>query len=120
MGTPQIRTVIINANDPQPVVAFWSGFLEVGIAHHDDHARITWLAPSAPGGVNIGIQQVDDPADPPVTTVHLDLAVDDLDAATETITRLGGGHRRTNRLADGFEWRVMHDPAGHEFCIFRE
>ena len=47
--------------------------------------------------------------------IHLDLAVDDLDAAQAEAIRLGA------RLADEQPgpdlWRVLLDPAGHPFCL---
>ena len=47
--------------------------------------------------------------------IHLDLAVDDLDAAETEAVRLGA------RLADEQpapdRWRVLLDPAGHPFCL---
>ena len=110
---------MINADDVPTLVEFWSGFMEVDAGDLDDEAGIVWLRSGTPGGVTIGIQRVTDhPA--PITHVHLDISVDDLDAATATIERLGGGLQKVNRLENGFEWRVVTDPAGHEFCIFVE
>ncbi len=51
--------------------------------------------------------------------VHLDLVVDDVNAATARIESLGGRRRRPG--ADfteyGFSWRTMADPEGNEFCL---
>lgn len=46
--------------------------------------------------------------------MHLDILVEDLDAAVEEATRLGA------TLASeqpGDFWKVMLDPAGHPFCL---
>lgn len=119
MPSPRLHTVMINAVDLAPLVAFWSDFMEVDAGELDEDVGIVWLKPSEPGGVTIAIQRVTDhPA--PVTHVHLDIGVDDLDAATAVIERLGGRLHTVNRLANGFEWRVMQDPEGHEFCIVAE
>jgi predicted enzyme related to lactoylglutathione lyase len=117
--SPRIRTIIINAEDPTVVVAFWAGFLDVTVHEADEDAGIVWLRPDTDGGVNLGVQRVEHPPSSD-TQVHVDIAVDDLDHATATIERLGGRLRKVNRLANGFEWRVMCDPVGHEFCIFVE
>lgn len=101
------------------MVAFWAAFLDVTVQDVDDEAGIVWLRPNAPGGVNLGVQRVEH-APAVGTQVHVDIAVDDLDEAMATIERLGGRHRHTHRLGNGFEWRVMCDPAQHEFCIFVE
>jgi glyoxalase superfamily protein len=47
--------------------------------------------------------------------IHLDLAVDDLDAAEAEATRLGA--RRAETQPTPNKWRVMLDPAGHPFCL---
>jgi hypothetical protein len=47
--------------------------------------------------------------------VHLDIAVDDLDAATSWAIEVGAKlaeHQPQRRV------RVMLDPAGHPFCLF--
>jgi predicted enzyme related to lactoylglutathione lyase len=119
MTSPRIRTIIINAEDPAVVVAFWAAFLDVTVQDADDDAGIVWLRPQTVGGVNLGVQRVEH-APSAGTEVHVDIAVDDLDQAMATVEGLGGRLRQANRLENGFEWRVMCDPAGHEFCIFVE
>ncbi len=69
----RIRTIIINSEQPDLLVGFWSRLLGVAVLEHDDEAGIVWLAPDTEGGVNLG-----------------------------------------------FQWRVMADPDGKEFCIFRD
>ena len=51
--------------------------------------------------------------------IHLDLAVDDLDAATAEIEGLGGSWLEPGvvRELEGFQWRCMADPEGNEFDI---
>ncbi|MGB8858707.1 MAG: VOC family protein [Ilumatobacteraceae bacterium] len=119
MPSPRIRTVILNAPEPAPVVAFWSGFLEASAREADPEAGIVWLEPSEPGGIALGVQTVDH-ALQPASQVHLDIEVADLAVSTARIEELGGSLQKINRLDNGFEWRVMRDPAGHEFCIFME
>ncbi len=61
---------------------------------------------------------------PPIRSVgknrlHLDLIVDDLDAATAEIEGLGGRWLEpgTVRELEGFQWWQMADPDGNEFDI---
>jgi predicted enzyme related to lactoylglutathione lyase len=51
--------------------------------------------------------------------LHLDLVVDDLDAATAEIEGLGGTWLEpgTTHELEGFVWRLMADPEGNEFDI---
>jgi hypothetical protein len=46
---------------------------------------------------------------------HLDLGVDDLDAAQARLTALGATEPASQ--PDPERWRVLLDPAGHPFCI---
>jgi predicted enzyme related to lactoylglutathione lyase len=50
--------------------------------------------------------------------VHLDLEVDDLDAARSRALELGA-HRLSDVVSgeDGHLWQVFADPAGHPFCL---
>jgi Glyoxalase-like domain len=54
-----------------------------------------------------------DPAVP--KQMHLDLAVDDLDAAEAEAIRLGARKPPGQPAPD--RWRVLLDPAGHPFCL---
>lgn len=47
---------------------------------------------------------------------HLDLHVNDVDAITALIERLGGSRGR-DFDEYGYRWRVMQDPEGNEFCL---
>lgn len=115
MPAPRITTVIVNSERPDVLVAFWSGFFRTEVQFSE--AGITWLRPSVEGGVNVGIQQVERKLGTHTET-HLDIEVDDLDGAQAVAEELGGALVAVNRLGNGFEWRVMQDPDGNEFCIF--
>jgi catechol-2,3-dioxygenase len=52
-----------------------------------------------------------DPAHP--QQFHLDVTVDDVDAAEAAVLRLGA----TSLSAGGENWRVYADPAGKPFCL---
>lgn len=119
MPGARIRTVIVNSTDIQRLSEFWAGVLGVDRAEVDDEAGIVWLRPDTPGGVTMGFQRVDRKLGRHTET-HVDVAVDDLDEAEQRIERLGGRLVRRNRLANGFEWRVMADPDDNELCIFVE
>jgi hypothetical protein len=50
--------------------------------------------------------------------VHLDVRVDDLEAATEAIVALGATRDGFDRAIDDDRWRTLQDPEGNEFDIF--
>jgi hypothetical protein len=55
-------------------------------------------------------------ADQQTATQHLDIQVDDLVSAVEWATACGA---RTAEFQPQDDVRVMFDPAGHPFCLFR-
>lgn len=115
MPAPRITTVIVNAEQPERLISFWCAFFQTEVAVQD--AGITWLARSTEGAVGFGVQQVDRKRGTHTET-HLDIEVDDLDVAQQQVEALGGAVLAVRTLPDGFEWRVMADPDGNEFCIF--
>ena len=67
------------------------------------------------------VQRVDDhrppqwPAGAVPKQIHLELAVDDLDAAEAQALALGAA--KADEQPSPESWRVLIDPAGHPFCI---
>ena len=49
--------------------------------------------------------------------IHLDVTVDDIDAATELVTSLGGGFTGERHDYEDGAVVVMVDPEDHEFCL---
>ena len=107
--------VIIDCPDPHALAGFYSELLGlpvtyssddfVVVAHDDTSSGFAFqLAPDhrAP--------QWPDPAHP--QQVHLDVMVDDIDAAEPKVLALGA------RRLDGGD-HVYADPAGHPFCLIR-
>jgi hypothetical protein len=74
-----------------------------------------------PAAARLTIQQIPDL--PAVTwpdgdvpkQIHLELAVDDLDASEKAFLDLGATKPETQPAPD--RWRVLIDPAGHPFCV---
>ena len=115
MARPKIRTVMIHAADSKRAVAFWSEFMELTPLESD--GQFTWLKQSEGDHLRIAVQQSESPL-LPNATVHPDIEVEDLDLATARIETLGGTLVKANKMASGFEWRVMADTEGNHFCIF--
>ncbi|MGS2811550.1 VOC family protein [Nocardia sp. MW-W600-9] len=72
-------------------------------------------------GCDPGFQQVDGYRAPAVARqdvpqqLHMDLKVEDLDAAEKLALRFGAV--RPDHQPGGDRWRVLLDPAGHPFCL---
>ena len=109
--------LVIDSTDPQPLLPFWCGLLDVEVAADIGEGQFIVLSPTA-SGLRISFQRVPEPK-LGKNRLHLDLVVPDLDAATAEIEGLGGRWLEpgTTRALDGYIWRIMADPEGNEFDI---
>jgi predicted enzyme related to lactoylglutathione lyase len=114
MPARHIATIVINSAHPSRLVAFWSAFLDTTVAH--EMQGLTWLQPTEDGGVSLAVQHVEAKA-AAQSDVHIDIVVEDLDVAQRQVEGRGGSFVAVHRLDDGFEWRIVADPDGNQFCI---
>lgn len=104
----------IDAPDASALARFYADLLALEVTHDGPEGALV-----AGDGQSVMFQQVSDytaprwpdPAYP--QQAHLDLAVDDLDAAEPRALALGA----TPLPSDGTTFRVYADPAGHPFCL---
>jgi predicted enzyme related to lactoylglutathione lyase len=108
--------VTIDAVDAERAATFWAALLGTEIDEWFDEGRFAFLK-GRDGLPVVCIQRVPE-AKQTKNRVHLDLGVDDLEAATRRVEDLGGSwvDGRTRSL-DPFTWRTMADPDGNEFDI---
>jgi predicted enzyme related to lactoylglutathione lyase len=110
--------IVFDAADIGAESAFWAGMLGGTVEADDD-----WHSVLVDGDARIGVQLAPDhvPPDWPdgaPQQIHLDLWVDDLEAAHEEAISLGARLLQAaedSEAADGFQ--VYADPAGHPFCF---
>ncbi len=112
------QIIVFDAADLPAESAFWAGMLGGNVVAEDD-----WHSVVVDGEWRLGIQLAPNhvPPDWPDGTpqqIHLDLHVDDLQAAHEEAVALGA---RLLQPADNVEaeegFQVYADPAGHPFCL---
>ena len=112
--------VQIDCADPLSLARFWGQLLHVNVDEVlGDPAHYVNLTPPADtaNGVCLAFQRVPEPK-LGKNRVHLDIAVDDVDRATENIEQLGGRRLASSDFAEhGYNWRVMADPEDNEFCL---
>jgi catechol 2,3-dioxygenase-like lactoylglutathione lyase family enzyme len=122
--TPDVRLTapVLGTPDPQGLARFYQRLL--GWPIRDDDPQWATLRPGD-GRTGLSFQREDDhvpPVWPPEPgtqqmQMHLDLQVDDLDAAAAVAEEAGavqiGGHEDDDEVV-----RVYRDPAGHPFCLF--
>jgi len=107
--------VMLDCPDAKQLSAFYSELLSKPITYED--AGVAMIGED--GAQPVMFQQIDDyraprwpdPAYP--QQLHLDVTVDDVDAAEAAVLKIGA----TSLNAAGENWRVFADPAGKPFCL---
>jgi catechol 2,3-dioxygenase-like lactoylglutathione lyase family enzyme len=116
----ELISTVLGAPDPRALARFYCGLL--GYEPRSDDP--TWVTIGPPGGPTRLSFQLEDnhvrPVWPNTPTdqqmqLHLDIEVDDLDAAGEHARSLGATLAEFQPQKDV---RVWLDPAGHPFCLF--
>jgi catechol 2,3-dioxygenase-like lactoylglutathione lyase family enzyme len=122
MSAPSFRleTVCIDCADAHVLAAFYGQLLGWDVTTREPQ----WVLMRDPGGGTGLSFQADANYRPPTwpehaeaqdKMIHLDIKVDDLDAAVEHAVACGArvaDHQPQQRV------RVLLDPAGHPFCLF--
>jgi predicted enzyme related to lactoylglutathione lyase len=118
-AVPRFDTVTIDCPEPAELAAFYGKLLEWPVPEGDGEGDGDYVALDPPGGgTAITFQRAPGfvaPTwpDPAVQQqLHLDLAVDDMEAAHERAVALGARHLDTQE-----KFRVYADPVGHTFCL---
>jgi hypothetical protein len=115
MAIARFPSFVIDCPDAHALAAFYGALLD-------------WKAELSPGwadirgdeGQCVSFQQVESctpprwPGQEIPQQVHLDVIVDDLDAAEAAVLELGATR---HEYQPGTSFRVFLDPAGHPFCL---
>ena len=115
MAIARFPSFVIDCPDPGALATFYGGLLDWKVDISPDWAEIR-----SGDGQCICFQPVDDytPPDWPGQGVpqqmHLDVMVEDLDAAEKAVLELGATRHDHQ---PGTTFRVFLDPAGHPFCL---
>lgn len=114
-----MRSVVLDCPDPRLLASFYRGLVggQVTVVADD------WVVLTV-DGLRLAFQAADDFAPPTWPTgvrpqqFHLDVTVDDVDAAEPRVLALGATkHEVQPGVATGEPFRVYLDPAGHPFCL---
>src|SRR5580693_9103680 len=109
--------ICLDCADPAGLAAFWAALLGGEVAPILGADAVMVKNKSTPVAA-VRVPDYQPPTWPSGAIpkqVHLDLAVDDLDAAEAEAIRLGA--RPAGEQPHPTRWRVMLDPAGHPFCL---
>jgi len=113
------QIIVFDAADLAAESAFWAGLLGGTVVAEDD-----WHSVVVDGEWRLGIQLAPNHVPPEwpdgmqQQQMHLDLHVDDLQAAHEKVISLGARLLKPADDPDAAEvFQVYVDPAGHPFCL---
>ena len=114
-AVPRFDSVMFDCPDPAALARFYADLLEWPAPELDGDFVV--IDPPD-GGPAITFQRADDfvaptwPHPAVQQQLHIDLAVDDMDAAHDRAIALGARHLDTQE-----SFRVYADPVGHPFCL---
>jgi catechol 2,3-dioxygenase-like lactoylglutathione lyase family enzyme len=112
-----LEKTVLDCPDPRALADFYAGLLGMRVNEDGDDWVVIGLRP---GDRQLAFQRAatwvppewPDPTRP--QQAHLDIRVDDVDAAEKAVLA-AGGRRLPAEVEQGF--RVFADPAGHPFCL---
>jgi len=115
MAIARFPGIVIDCPDPAVLGRFYGAMLDWKVDVSDD-----WADVRAEHGQCLSFQKVEGytapewPEQKVPQQMHLDLMVDDLDAAEAAVLALGA---TKHPHQPGTSFRVFLDPAGHPFCL---
>jgi|SRR3954449_12461064 predicted enzyme related to lactoylglutathione lyase len=117
--TVRFGSTVLDTPDPKRLSRFYAELLNWSVDPDDDSDE--WVTIRSETGAQLMFQRATD-VQPPTwpdpaipQQFHLDLEVDDLDAAQAYAESLGATRRRAE--GEGQHFRVFLDPSGHPFCL---
>ena len=115
MAIARYPSVVIDCPDPRALADFYGAMLDWRVEDRSD-----WVEIRSDDGQCISFQYVEAYSPPRWPTqeapqqMHIDVVVDDLDAAETAVLALGA---TKHEHQPGTSFRVFLDPAGHPFCL---
>jgi predicted enzyme related to lactoylglutathione lyase len=116
MAIARFPVVVLDCPDAQTLAEFYGALLDWTVQRKEND----WWSIRADYGDSLEFQQVE-PYTPPrwpgqevPQQMHIDVVVDDLDAAETAVLELGATKAEHQ---PGTTFRVFLDPAGHPFCL---
>ncbi|MET7295964.1 VOC family protein [Streptomyces griseoloalbus] len=116
MSVAKVGAVVLDCPDPRALAGFYAGLVGGTVEGEGD-----WVDLRVPGGPVLAFQAAPGlvppqwPAADHSQQFHLDLTVEDLDAAEKEVLALGAKPLDAEDRSRTF--RVYADPAGHPFCL---
>lgn len=113
----RLRSVVLDTQDPHSLATFYADVLGGAVSVTDE----TWVVVTDPTGRRLAFQLAPEHQPPAFPDprgsqqFHLDIEVDEIEAAQRQVLALGA--TRVTDAEDETDFRVFRDPAGHPFCL---
>ena len=114
-----LHSVVLDCPDPDALARFYAGLLGKEISYRSDD----WVYVLLGEGWGLAFQRATDHRPPEwldperPQQIHLDVEVDDIEAAERKALELGARPLRKVEEDAENRFRVYTDPAGHPFCL---
>lgn len=115
-GDLHLATVVINVQDMNRAVDFWSAALGYVRREQDWDPEFMMLVDPSGRRLPVSLQVADSPPKEAVR-VHLDLYTSEQIRHVERLVKLGATRVDEWPYPDGADFIVMRDPDGNEFCV---
>ena len=116
IGDLRVGTVVINVQDMERAVGFWTAVLGYARREMDWDPDFIMLVDPAGRGLPVSLQLTHSPPKEPVR-VHLDLYTREQARHVERLVSLGATRVEEWPYPEDADFVVMRDPDGNEFCI---
>jgi predicted enzyme related to lactoylglutathione lyase len=110
---------VIDVDDLDQGVAFWSAALDATEEPLSENSRHVYRRLRLPDAeIRLLLQRTDD-VKVSKERMHLDLETDDVEAEVQRLEALGAS-RWDHQQERGYDFWVMRDPCGNEFCVLQQ
>ncbi|MEV6684209.1 VOC family protein [Streptomyces sp. NPDC051578] len=107
-----VQQIVVDCHEPKELVRFWARLL----GGEPVHRGRGWSHVELSGSVRLAFQPVPE-AKTVKNRLHLDIAVDDVEAAAGEAVGLGARRLGPVVTDDQGSFQAMLDPEGNEFCL---
>jgi len=116
VGDLHVGTVVVNVQDMERAVAFWTAALGYRARESDLDPEFMLLEHPQQSFVPVSLQLADAPPAEPVR-LHLDLYTDHQHRQVQRLVELGASRVEGWRYPPDADFVVLRDPDGNEFCV---
>jgi catechol 2,3-dioxygenase-like lactoylglutathione lyase family enzyme len=116
VGDLHLATVVVNVQDMERAVSFWSAALGYRRREATTDPEFTMLVDPEGRRLPVSLQKADGPPREPVR-LHLDLYTDEQARHVERLVGLGASRVEDWPYPADADFVVLRDPDGNEFCV---